>query len=416
MINIAIIGAGPYGLSIAACLRRNGVPFRIFGRPMDSWQSHMPKGMLLKSDGFASNLHDPDGEFTLKRFCAERNIAYGDNAIPVRLDTFTDYGHAFRARMVGELSDKQLVRLEKIDGGFQLGFDDGETVQARRVVLAVGVTHFGQIPATLAHLPREFVSHSFAHCDLAPLRGRSVLVVGAGSSATDLAGLLHQAGVDVQLVGRPSELKFHGKPEIGKRRSLWQRLRHPKSGLGPGFRNHFVANWPEVFYYLPESLRLKAVRKILGPSGGWFARDMVVGKVPLVLGYTIERAEVQNGKAVLHLRGKDGSRRDVSADHIIAATGYKPDMDRLAFLSPEIRSNLKTLDRAPVLSPSFESSEPGLYFAGVAAVNSFGPLMRFAYGARFAADTITRSLAKASAKEALPLPAAQMAASEAANR
>lgn len=416
MINIAVIGAGPYGLSIAACLRRNGIPFRIFGRPMDSWQSHMPKGMLLKSDGFASNLHDPDGEFTLKRFCTERNIAYGDNAIPVRLDTFTDYGHAFRARMVGELSDKQLVRLEKIDGGFQLGFDDGETVQARRVVLAVGVTHFGQIPATLAHLPKKYISHSFAHNDLSPWRGRSVIVVGAGSSATDLAGLLRQAGAEVQIVARPTELKFHGKPEIGKKRSLLHRLRHPGSGLGPGFRNRFVANWPEVFYYLPESIRLKAVKKILGPSGGWFARDMVIGKVPLVLGYTIERAEILDGKAVLHLRGKDGSRRDVSADHIIAATGYKPDMDRLAFLSPEIRSNLKTLDRAPVLSASFESSEPGLYFAGVAAVNSFGPLMRFAYGARFAADTITRSLAKASAKESMPLPAAQMAASEAANR
>jgi hypothetical protein len=416
MINIAIIGAGPYGLSIAACLRQNGVPFRIFGRPMDSWMSHMPKGMLLKSDGFASNLHDPNNELTLKRFCAERNIAYGDSGIPVRLDTFTNYGLAFRERMVGELSDKHLVSLEKVDGGFQLGFEDGETVQARRVVLAVGVTHFGQIPATLAHLPQGYVSHSFQHHDLDPLRGRSVIVVGAGSSASDLAGLLHQAGAQVQIVARPKELKFHGKPEIGRHRSLWQQLRHPKSGLGPGLRNRFFANWPHLFYYLPESVRLKFVRTILGPSGGWFARDMVVGKVPLVLGYAIERAEVQNGKAILHLRGKDGSRRDVSADHIIAATGYKPDMDRLAFLSSEIRSNLKTLDRAPVLSPSFESSEPGLYFAGVAAANSFGPLMRFAFGSRFAASTIARALVKASAKEALPLASRQMATTEAVNR
>ncbi len=416
MINIAIIGAGPYGLSIAACLRKNGVPFRIFGRPMDSWKSHMPKGMLLKSDGFASNLHDPNSELTLKRFCTERNIAYGDTGIPVRLDTFTDYGLAFRERMVGELSDKQLVSLDKIEGGFQLRFDDGETVQARRVVLAVGVTHFGQIPATLAHLPAGYVSHSFEHHDLAPLRGRSVIVIGAGSSASDLAGLLHQAGAEVQIVARPTELKFHGKPEIGKRRSLWQKLRHPKSGLGPGLRNRFFANCPQLFYYLPESVRLKFVRTILGPSGGWFARDMVVGKVPLVLGFSIERAEVQNGKAILHLRGRDGSRRDVSADHIIAATGYKPDMDRLAFLSAEIRSNLKLLDRAPVLTPSFESSEPGLYFAGVAAANSFGPLMRFAYGARFAANTITRTLVKVSAKETAGVASPQMAATEAINR
>jgi len=47
MIETAIIGAGPYGLSIAAHLRTRGISFRIFGRPMDSWVGHMPKGMML---------------------------------------------------------------------------------------------------------------------------------------------------------------------------------------------------------------------------------------------------------------------------------------------------------------------------------------------------------------------------------
>jgi cation diffusion facilitator CzcD-associated flavoprotein CzcO len=58
MIETAIIGAGPYGLSIAAHFRSRGISFRVFGRPMDSWLRHMPKGMHLKSDGFASNLSD----------------------------------------------------------------------------------------------------------------------------------------------------------------------------------------------------------------------------------------------------------------------------------------------------------------------------------------------------------------------
>src|SRR5580692_4274627 len=71
MTNTAIIGAGPYGLSLAAHFRRRGIPFRIFGRPMDSWRAHMPKGMLLKSDGFASNISDPDDQFTLGKFCAD---------------------------------------------------------------------------------------------------------------------------------------------------------------------------------------------------------------------------------------------------------------------------------------------------------------------------------------------------------
>src|SRR5690242_5427406 len=68
---VAIIGAGPYGLSIAAHLRAHGVPYRIFGTPVDTWRRHMPAGMMLKSDGFASSLSDPSDEGTLAAYCAE---------------------------------------------------------------------------------------------------------------------------------------------------------------------------------------------------------------------------------------------------------------------------------------------------------------------------------------------------------
>ena len=73
---VAIIGAGPYGLSIAAHLRSLGIPFRIFGTPVDTWRRHMPAGMSLKSDGFASCLSDPDDKGTLEAYCAERGIPY----------------------------------------------------------------------------------------------------------------------------------------------------------------------------------------------------------------------------------------------------------------------------------------------------------------------------------------------------
>jgi len=119
---------------------------------MDSWLAHMPKGMMLKSDGFASNIYDPDGQFTLKQFCAERGIEYSELGLPVRLETFSAYGLAFRDRMVPELEDKLLVGLDRIPGGFSLRFDNQEIVTTRRVVLAVGITHFEHIPANLAHL------------------------------------------------------------------------------------------------------------------------------------------------------------------------------------------------------------------------------------------------------------------------
>jgi thioredoxin reductase len=403
MLETAIIGAGPYGLSIAAHFRSRGISFRIFGRLMDSWRRHMPKEMCLKSDGFASNIYDPDGDFPLSHFCAERGIEYSDAGIPVRLDTFSAYGLAFKERKVPELEDKLVTSLDRVPGGFRLGLDNGETVTARKVVLAVGITHFEHVPADLANLPPEFLSHSFRHHDLEPFRDRNVVVIGGGSSATDLAGLLREAGADVQLVSRRTELKFHGAP-TGKKPSWWQKIKRPKSGIGPGWRLRFFANSPMVFHFLPESLRLEAVRRVLGPSGGWFAKEKVIGKVPLLLGYTLKGAEVRDGRVRLQLRAADGTEREVVTEHVIAATGYKVDMDRLKFVSPEIRSTLKLVNGAPVLSTGFESSIPGLYFAGITAANSFGPVMRFAFGAGFAARTVTRAVKKSLSREPASAP------------
>ena len=404
MLDIAIVGAGPYGLSIAAHLRGRGIPFRMFGRPMDSWMRHMPKGMMLKSDGFASNIYDPEGRFALKDFCSENGIEYGDAGTPVRLETFIAYGLAFKERLTPRLDERLVAGVDRLPDGFVLRLDDGDTVKARRVVLAVGITHFEYIPVELASLPAEFVSHSFHHHDLDPFRGRICRCAWRGASATDLAGLLHEAGAEVQLVARKQSLIFHTN-SMGKPRSLWQRIRHPNSGLGPGLRSRFYATAPNLFHYLPERRRLRIVRWHLGPSGGWFAKDKVIGKVRLILGSTLQRAEVRAGKVHLTLCSADGTVQDVAAEHVIAATGYKVDIQRLKFLTSDLSAQLKVVDGSPVLSSAFESSVPGLYFAGVAAATSFGPVMRFAVGAQFTARRITEALAKSlSRKEPLAIP------------
>jgi len=373
---------------------------------MDSWLAHMPKGMMLKSDGFASDIYDPQGAFTLRQFCAERGIEYADTGVPVRLETFTAYGLAFKDRMVPELEDKLVASVDRLPEGFRLQLEDGETLQARTVVLAVGITHFEYVPESLAHLPAEFLSHSARHREVEPFRGRDVVVIGGGASALDLAGLLHEAGANVQLVSRRTELKFHSQP-TGKPRSRWQQIRHPQSGLGPGLRSRFFADAPGAFYYLPEGLRVEVVRRSLGPSGGWFIRDKVIGKVPLHLGCTPQGAEVRNGRVHLKVQTVDNNEQEIVTGHVIAATGYKVDLERLKFLSPEIRSKIKVLHGSPVLSSGFESSVPGVYFAGVAAANSFGPVMRFAYGAGFAARTLTRALAKSLSRKPASVPVAR---------
>jgi len=410
MQDIAIVGAGPYGLSVAAHLRKAGLSFRIFGPPMDTWISHMPKGMSLKSDGFASDIYDPDGAFTLEKFCAERSIPYADMGLPVRLNTFISYGLTFKDRMVPELENKMVIGIERTKDGFSLQLDNGETCNVRHVVLAVGITHFEYIPENLAHLPEQFLSHSAKHCDVASFKGRSVVVIGAGASALDLAGLMHEAGANVQLVARSPELKFHSKP-TGKPRPWWKKLRHPDSGLGPGMRSRFFANAPWAFHYLPERLRIALVERTLGPSGGYFIRDMVVDKVPTLLGCTVERAEVQGNAVHLHLRLEDGSVKEVVTEHVIAATGYRVDIDRLNFLSEELRSQIRKAAGSPILSRSFESSVPGLYFAGIASANSFGPVMRFAFGAGFTARRITEALERSVAPSPSQVPDVELAVS-----
>ena len=267
MIDTAIIGAGPYGLSVAAHFRSRGIPFRIFGRPMDSWLKHMPKGMQLKSDGFASNICDAEGVLTLKRFCADRGIAYSDTAIPVAIDTFTSYGLTFRDRFVSDLEEKMIESIERTPEGFRLRVDDGEEFMARRVVLAVGITHFAYMPEDLAKLGSQFVSHTSDHHEIEPFRGKKVAVIGGGSSALDWAGLLGDNNTEVMLVARQTALKFHGKPVVGQARSTWDRIRRPQSGLGPGLRSRFYANSPLTFHHLPQKYRLDVVRTHLGPSG-----------------------------------------------------------------------------------------------------------------------------------------------------
>jgi thioredoxin reductase len=391
--DVAIIGAGPYGLSLAAHLNARQISVRIFGKPMGLWLDHMPKGMHLKSDGFASNLYDPDRIYPLKQFCSERGLSYDDTSIPVPLETFTNYGLAFQRRFVPNLQQSNVVDVTNNSAGFELTLDSNEVVTVRRVVVAVGVQCFRFLPTALERLEPKFVTHSSDHHDLESFSNRDVVVLGAGASATDTAALLHEVGARVQLVARKPTVRFHSGGDVSQR-SWWEKARHPNSGIGPGLRARFYCEAPWLFHLFPEALRLLIVRRTLGPAGGWFMKGRVVGKIPTLLGFTLEAAEIRNDRICLMLRGTDGSTREVATDHVISATGYKIDVRRLGFLRPTIRSRIKTVESTPILSLSMESSVPGLYFAGAACANSFGPVMRFAFGAGFVAPYLARALGK----------------------
>jgi len=389
--DVAIVGAGPYGLSLAAHLNDRNADFQIFGEPMQFWRDHMPEGMQLKSDGFASNLYDPKHSYTLRHYCEEQGLKYKDTRLPVELDTFVKYGISFKTRFVPQLRSNYIMNIDKISNGFSLRLDNDDAITVRRVVVAAGIRDFRHIPSSLKALPSQYVTHSSEHHELTSFGNRDVIVLGAGASATDIAALLLENGARIQLVARGQLVRFHSVAD--EERSVFQKLRHPSSGIGPGLRNRFYCDAPGLFHHLPEQLRLLIVRRTLGPAGGWFMKDRVIGRIPLLVDSSLEEAKVKQDRVHLTIRGVDVASHELLADHVIAATGYKFDIQRFDFLAAEIRSRLKVVDGAPVLSSSMESSIPGLYFMGAIAANSFGPVMRFAFGARFAAARIDRALA-----------------------
>jgi thioredoxin reductase len=389
-VDVAIIGAGPYGLSLAAHLRESGLDYRIFGKPMQSWRENMPADMLLKSEGFASNLDDPSGTVTLERFCAESNLPYAHVGLPVPLSTLVAYGLAFQQRMVPALEDRTVESLDRTSDGFVLHCADDETVHARGVVLAVGMTHCHYMPAVLAHLPPALASHSSAHRQVDRFRGQDVTVIGGGASALDLAAFLKDRGAQVRMVVRAKSIHFN--PHVRRDRPLWQRLRYPESGIGFGVRARLYCDAPTLFHYLPPPARFGIVRTFLGPSGGFHVKDRIVGRVPVMSACKLESAREDGGQVNLRFAGPDGSTREFTTQHVIAATGYRPDVQRLPFLSDRLKSEIRVAGEAPALSASFESSVPGLYFIGLAAANSFGPVMRFMFGASFTARRLSRRL------------------------
>jgi thioredoxin reductase len=352
----------------------------------------MPKGMRLKSEGFASSLYDPDSALTLEAYCKAKEIPYSHVGLPVPLDVFSSYGLEFQRRFVGELDQRQVKSVGRTPEGFHIRLDDETVVTSRRVVVASGLANYQYTPANLAALPEELVTHSSKYHELGHFRGREITIVGAGASALDLAALLHQAGAGVTVIARKPAIRFHDPPDNSKP-SLLKRLRNPITGIGPGWPLYFYANAPLVFRRMPQEFRFRKVRQTLGPAPCWFTKLEVVGNVTFKLGVDITEAQTRNGHVSLRLRDGSGSEEAIDTEHVIAATGYKADLRKLIFLNSDLRSAIQSTEHTPILSSNFESSIPGLYFVGVTASNTFGPLLRFAVGAQFTAPRLSQHLA-----------------------
>ncbi|KUF19328.1 FAD-dependent oxidoreductase [Streptomyces silvensis] len=384
---VAVIGAGPYGLSTAAHLRGRGLHVRIFGSPMASWVENMPAGMLLKSPPAASVLSAPEAGFTLSGYCRDAGepLLDGDDRVPV--ETFVRYGRWFAEHAVSAVENVRVLRVDRRSDGYLLELSSGEEATAGAVVVASGTHNFAYVPRPLASWMGEgLVSHSSHHADPAKFAGQDVVVVGAGQSGQEGAALLHEAGARVRLLVRAPHLVFGRAPSPPPH---WR----PASPLGRSWGLYALARHAAAFRLLPAVARLHLARRAIGPFGAWWLQQRLERAVPVFLGQRVTHVRQDGRSLVLTLRDTNDETRTLATGHVVAATGYRVRVDALDFLAPQLRAGLARVGGFPALDAGFQSSVPGLYFTGIKATATFGPLMRFTCGTRFAAPRLAAAVA-----------------------
>jgi len=382
---MAIIGAGPYGLATAAHLRAAKIEICVFGKPMEFWENQMPEGMLLRSSWDACHIADPHRASTLDNYSATQSVPVPR---PVPLDRFIDYGRWFQKRIVPDVDPRRVVGVEMTGRGFQLILNDGDSVRVQRVVVATGIGPFARRPPQFVGLPSTLISHSSEHRNLKRFAGQRMAVVGAGQSALETAALLHEIGAEVELVARQPKVRWLDQKMrwLKSEANPIRPLLYPRTDVGPPGLNLIVAT-PELFKRLPRPLQEKIAYRSIRPAGtGWLVPR--VRNVRITTGVAVNSVRA-NGEC-LSLDLSDGSKR--ALDHVMLATGYQVDVSRYGFLSTGVLRALHVNYGYPELTTGFESSVPGLYFVGAPAARSFGPLCRFVSGTPFTARVLTRSI------------------------
>jgi FAD-dependent urate hydroxylase len=389
--DVAVIGVGPNGLSVAAHLRQAGVEYRAFGRPMGAWRFNMPAGMRLKSEPYASDLSAPRSGFLARDYCSQADEVYPERVIPLSREQFINYGTWFADKLVPDIDETEVVSLSREStGGFLIRTANDESIRANKVVIATGIIPFAYVPPELSGLPPGLLSHSSAHSNLEQFRGKEVVVVGGGSSALETSALLLEQGTSVKMIVRDSSVSWPTpNPDSPTR---LQQFRRPVVRLCEGWTCWAYDRLPDVFRHLPKDMRVEKSLGFLGPAGAWWLRERVEGKVPLLFGHQVIESSAAGDRVQLRLSDATGAAVTETADHVIAGTGFRFDLTRLEYLTASLRADLKVFAGAPILDHHLESNVSGLFFTGALAAPSLGPLMRFVAGTHFTAPRVMHRL------------------------
>ena len=387
--DVAVVGAGPYGLATAAHLSEQGLNVIVFGKPMQLWRENMPSGMLLRSFWWATNISDPHKQYGLERFC---QVTDQDLIDPLGRETVINYGLWFYEKAILNADQTYVRTIKHQENQFTLTLDDKRTITCKVVVMAPGLGYYVYRPSEYSHLPPEVLSHTADHSTFEHLAGKSVVIIGGGQSALETAALAHESGVHVQLITRSPLAWIRGAAAFPEHRPFLERVCSPKAGIAPGWFHWQLEHFPYLFQSLPRTTKNWILRGVgsYGPIGASWLKPRVIGQIDLHELQRVEQIRDRDNGVEVTLSNKTM----LNADHIILGTGYRTDVKRLPMLHASLLPQIKTYRGAPILNRSFESSVPGLYFTGFSSVMSFGPLYRFVIGTDAAARQVTDAVSR----------------------
>ena len=387
--DVVVMGAGPYGLSIAAHLLGRGLKVAVFGKTMDLWHNFMPKGMLLRSYWWATHLSDPQQAFGLDRYLHEQGLTIVD---PVPGETIATYGDWFQKHAVPTVDPTFIQTIERKEEHFEVTLVDGRVVICSSVVMAPGLQPYVYRAPEYDHLPKELVFHTAELHTFDALAGKKVAMIGGGQSALESSALAYESGVQMELFSRKALVWIKSSAAFPEHRTLFERLYAPKAGIAAGWFNRIEETFPYSFPHLPQRLKDRFLGGVAahGPMGSSWLKPRLIGKVPLHERVSVLQAQEADDGVLLTL----STNQTMKFDKLILATGYRVDLKRLAILGKALLPQIKAYNGAPVLNDRFESSVPGLYFVGFSSYKSCGAYYRFVVGVGATARRVAGTIAQ----------------------
>ena len=372
-VSLLVIGAGPYGVAVAARAVERGIDTLVIGHPMGFWKKQMPAGMFLRS---GPDWHlDASGVHTFEAFIEDRGLSPSD-IDPVPIAVFLDYAAWFQHAKRVRVRDRFVSRLQHDEDGFVASLEDGTQIAADRVVAAPGICYFLQQPSWATKLPKGVGAHT---CDLVrfeDLAGARVLIVGGRQSAYEWAALLGEHGAErVDIVHR------HDVPRFER------------------------VSWTFVNPYMDATIAERGWwRSLDAATQADIARKFwEVGRLTLEWWLTArltgDRFHRWPGTQVIEVAASDAGTVTAtlsSGDHltvnrVVFATGYRAQLPAVPYLG-DVVGRLDVVDGFPALDEAFQSSLPGLYIPGFASTRDFGPFFGFTKGCPAAATLIVDDL------------------------